>query len=423
MKEDTSLSNSTVSLNSIDNYSRETDRTIYLGDLDLDTNEEHLYEFFASMQLKVVKIVKQPHSSFAHVTFDDPHVASQLLTNAVIRMKNKVIRIMPFNQPTNFDPNAKLIIKNLESYVNESDIIQKFRRFGDILSCKLVRDQNGESKCYAFLQFKLNESALNAIDKFNNTYWDERCDPDYKLKKYHEKLFMLKHAQKMGKLNAADLKNSELFMDLGNRMGKKIYVGIFKKKGEYIKIKSNKEGKPTNLYVKNLGTNFGDRDLFNLFKAFGSIKSAKVRRARIGLIEKPLGCGFVDFENPDEAENARLSLNGFVLPENGRTISVDYADCKSRRMRRKNESSATDETSTNQDDMASTFETVSQQPNTQTFYYDQDQSDRKSSISSESSLSLNDFSVVDPVELEWPDTWSKLLQTSTWKEYRLFPSS
>jgi RNA recognition motif-containing protein len=116
--------------------------------------------------------------------------------------------------------------------------------------------------------------------------------------------------------------------------GKKIYVGLFKKKDEYFKIKQDKEGKASNLYVKNFGNNFGDRDLFNLFKSFGSIKSAKVRRQKCGLIEKPLGCGFVDFENPEEAELARVALNGKTLPS-GRVISVTYADCKSRRMRKK----------------------------------------------------------------------------------------
>jgi RNA recognition motif-containing protein len=135
---------------------------------------------------------------------------------------------------------------------------------------------------------------------------------------------------------------SKLFAEFSSNKiqhGKKIYVGLFKKKDEYFKIKQDKEGKASNLYVKNFGNNFGDRDLFNLFKSFGSIKSAKVRRQKCGLIEKPLGCGFVDFENPEEAEMARIGLNGKTL-QSGRIISVTYADCKSRRMRKKLEENA-----------------------------------------------------------------------------------
>lgn len=138
---------------------------------------------------------------------------------------------------------------------------------------------------------------------------------------------------------------SKLFAEFNTNKiqhGKKIYVGLFKKKDEYFKIKQDKEGKASNLYVKNFGPNFGDRDLFNLFKSFGSIKSAKVRRQKCGMIEKPLGCGFVDFENPEEAEMARVSLNGHILPA-GRVISVTYADCKSRRMRKKLEENGVDQ--------------------------------------------------------------------------------
>jgi RNA recognition motif-containing protein len=299
---DKSLSSSNASLNSIEtgnnnihnggNTNNTNDRTVYLGDLDLDMTEKQLMDFFnksAPSRPNITKIVKQPHSSFAHITCEDPAVAKSLLENAIIKINNKVIRVMPFNQPNNFDPNANLIIKNLESYVNESNIIQKFKEFGDILSCKLVRDEEGSSKCYAFLQYKDKHSADVAIDKYNNTYWDERCDPDFKFRKYQEKLLYLNNHQSLGKLNEADLQENELFADFSNKLGKKIYVGVFKKREEYSKIKSDKEGKPSNLYVKNFGTNFGDRDLFNLFKVYGSIKSAKVRRLKVGPIEKPLG--------------------------------------------------------------------------------------------------------------------------------------
>ena len=73
-------------------------------------------------------------------------------------------------QPNTFDPNANLIIKNLEAHLTESDIIEKMRAYGDILSCKLVRDERtGESKCYSYLQYKDAGSAAEAIDKLNNT--------------------------------------------------------------------------------------------------------------------------------------------------------------------------------------------------------------------------------------------------------------
>lgn len=481
---DKSLSSSNVSLNSLDNYyTKENDRTVYLGDLDLDTSERQILEFFSShnKNRSIIKIIKQPHSSFAHVTFDDANIARSLIENAIIHINNKVIRVMPFNQPNNFDPNANLIIKNLESYVNESDIIHKFKEFGDILSCKLVRDEDGHSKCYAFLQFKDKSSASHAIDHFNNTYWDERCDPDYKFKKYQEKLSLFITNQPLGKLNEADFQENELFADFSNKMGKKIYVGVFKKKDEYSKIKSDKEGKPSNLYVKNFGNNFGDRDLFNLFKSFGSIKSAKVRRNKVGMIEKPLGCGFVDFENPDEAEEARKALDNYKLPDSGRVISVKYADCKSRRMRKKLEENNTNESSMIKNRQSNNYQertrssytltTTTSAPltllpsiETNLSLANPDESSSSSSSiiidhqknrkASTSSISSTTFSssnsstksssspppfLVSPsspnndqhmdimmldhdllYQFEWPDVWSKLLQSNDWNEYKLF---
>jgi RNA recognition motif-containing protein len=328
----TSLSNSSTSLNSIEtctqNYhyqynnhqqqqqqqqqiynntmpslvNTNEQRTVYLGDLDMNITEKQLHEHFHSLGITTTKITKQPHSSYAHVTFATIDMARKCLDASLINLgrnglstttntnaNSKAARVLPFNQPNTFDPNANLIIKNLESHLTETDIIEKMKAFGDILSCKLVRDERtGESKCYSYLQYKEPASAAEAIDKLNNTYWDEKCDPDYKYRMFQERLALLKSS--IGKLHESDLQEHQLFADFAHqKLGKKIYVGLFKKKDEYTRIKTDKEGKPSNLYVKNFGTSFGDRDLFNLFKAYGSIKSAKVRRLKTGLVEKPLG--------------------------------------------------------------------------------------------------------------------------------------
>lgn len=423
-----SLSNSNVSLNSIEPMSQNgtkdyNEKTVYLGDLDIETSEKQIQMFFESNGIPTLKVVKQPHSSYAHVTFQCADVAKNFLEVAIIQIGKRVIRVMPFNQPNNFDPEANLIIKNLEGHLNESDIIKKFREFGEILSCKLVRDDRGESKCYAYLQFKDRMSASSAIDNLNNTYWDERCDPDYKYRKFQEKLFSVKRSGVLGKLNESDMEESQLYNDYFNKMGKKIYVGIFKKRDEYSKIKSDKEGKLSNLYVKNFGVNFGDRDLFNLFKTYGSIKSAKVRRLKVGLVEKPLGCGFVDFENPDEAEKARKALDGFLL-SSGRRISVTYADCKSRRLRKKLEEGGSSSNGLSNSGSTSSSENfdkeMQDEPSSPVFFEAVSESERERKISFSSESSHNSFSPSTFVNDVWSDTWTRLLKTSDWNEYRLF---
>jgi RNA recognition motif-containing protein len=431
------------------NINEHNERTVCLSDLDLNTNEKHLEDFFNAIKISYMKIVKQPFCSFAHVTFFDSSIARLFLEKNIFAINNKIIRVMPYNYPNSFDPSANLIIKNLENFLTEADIIEKFKDYGEILSCKLARDQQtGESKCYAYLQFKNKLSASKAIDTLNNTYWDEKFDPDVQYQKFKSRLLVLQQSQHMlGQLND-DLLSNELFSDFDSRVthGKKIYVGLFRKKEEYSKIKSSKEGKQTNLYVKNFGPDFGDRDLFNLFKAYGSIKSAKVRRLKCGIVEKPLGCGFVDFEFPEEAENARNELDGFVIPESNRKISVTYADCKSRRLRKKLEMESekynsaspspsiiqsidenVDDTNTEYSfDSNSEFDKpienhqnarlaqVSNKVLKIAQINDSENDDRTRSEST-SSIASFDISLYD-----WSDIWNKKLQTSNWNEYNLF---
>lgn len=426
----TDLPNQIITTNDYENILEQNERTIYLGNLELNTKEDQIEELFNSIGLLTLKVVKQPFSSFAHVTFESLAVVNFLLEKSNLIMNNKILHVMPYNQTNDFDPNANLIIKNLESFLNENDIIEKFRLYGEILSCKLVRGSKGESKCYAYLQYKEKSSALDCIDNLNNTYWDEKYDPDFHYQRYKEKMQMIKKNQQIGHF-------IDIFTDINKKTmhGKKIYVGIFKKKDEYFKIKKEKEGKPSNLYVKNFGPNFGDRDLFNLFKTFGSIKSAKVRRQKFGLVEKPLGCGFVDFEEPEEAEKARISLNGHVLKNNGRIISVTYADCKSRRMRKKLEEEKLNDTldlssKSNESSQLSDVESkISDNETVSNSSFDSSTTDWDYPLNNsyESALNWNDDSrnrsistssdsSFDSILLDWSEMWNRKVNT----EYKLF---
>jgi RNA recognition motif-containing protein len=127
----------------IEHSLEQNERTIHLSDLDLDTSEYRINDLFRSINLKPSKIVKQPFSSFAYVTFESLPVVKLLLEKSHLLLTDKLVQILPFSQSNNFDPNANLIIKNLETYLSEVHIIEKFKPYGEILSCKLVRDSQG----------------------------------------------------------------------------------------------------------------------------------------------------------------------------------------------------------------------------------------------------------------------------------------
>lgn len=67
----------------------------------------------------------------------------------------------------------------------------------------------------------------------------------------------------------------------------------------------------SNLYIKNLDLNIKSSDLFNLFRKFGRIISARVmNNAQTGISK---GFGFVSFSKPEEAYIALQDMNGKLV--------------------------------------------------------------------------------------------------------------
>ncbi|CAG8543332.1 9561_t:CDS:2 [Paraglomus brasilianum] len=68
---------------------------------------------------------------------------------------------------------------------------------------------------------------------------------------------------------------------------------------------------PCNLFIKNLDANISSSDLFNHFRKFGRIISARVMRDQETGNSK--GFGFVSYTNPEEADRAKTVMNNKTL--------------------------------------------------------------------------------------------------------------
>ncbi|XP_068124878.1 polyadenylate-binding protein 4 isoform X2 [Hyperolius riggenbachi] len=193
-------------------------------------------------------------------------------------IKGKPIRIMWSQR----DPSLRksgvgnVFIKNLDKSIDNKALYDTFSAFGNILSCKVVCDENG-SKGYAFVHFETQDAADRAIEKMNGMLLNDR----------------------------------------------KVFVGRFKCRREREAELGAKAKEFTNVYIKNFGEDMDDERLKETFSKYGKTLSVKVMTDPSG---KSKGFGFVSFEKHEDANKAVDDMNGKDV--NGKVMFVGRAQKK-----------------------------------------------------------------------------------------------
>lgn len=121
----------------------------------------------------------------------------------------------------------KIYIKNLERSIDNKAVYDTFSVFGNILNCNVAKDEDGNSRGYGFVHFDTEEAARAAIEKVNG---------------------MLCNNQKVHVVKFIPRRDRE------------------QEKATHFK----------NLYVKNLGEEFTEQHLREMFEPYGRITSHKV---------------------------------------------------------------------------------------------------------------------------------------------------
>ncbi|XP_035106828.1 polyadenylate-binding protein 4 isoform X1 [Callithrix jacchus] len=258
--------------------------SLYVGDLHSDVTEAMLYEKFSPagpvLSIRVCRdMITRRSLGYAYVNFQQPADAERALdTMNFDVIKGKPIRIMWSQR----DPSLRksgvgnVFIKNLDKSIDNKALYDTFSAFGNILSCKVVCDENG-SKGYAFVHFETQEAADKAIEKMNGMLLNDR----------------------------------------------KVFVGRFKSRKEREAELGAKAKEFTNVYIKNFGEEVDDESLKELFIQFGKTLSVKVMRDPNG---KSKGFGFVSYEKHEDANKAVEEMNGKEI--SGKIIFVGRAQKK-----------------------------------------------------------------------------------------------
>ncbi|XP_053190887.1 polyadenylate-binding protein 1A-like isoform X1 [Scomber japonicus] len=258
--------------------------SLYVGDLHQDVTEAMLYEKFspagAILSIRVCRdMITRRSLGYAYVNFQQPADAERALdTMNFDVIKGRPVRIMWSQR----DPSLRksgvgnIFIKNLDKSIDNKALYDTFSAFGNILSCKVVCDENG-SKGYGFVHFETQEAAERAIEKMNGMLLNDR----------------------------------------------KVFVGRFKSRKEREAELGARAKEFTNVYIKNFGDEMDDEKLRELFSKYGNAMSIRVMTDDSG---KSRGFGFVSFERHEDAQKAVDEMNGKEM--NGKLIYVGRAQKK-----------------------------------------------------------------------------------------------
>lgn len=161
-------------------------------------------------------------------------------------LNDKQVFVGPFlrkqERETVFDKTKfnNVFVKNVSEATTEEDLKKIFGEFGPLTSVAVMRDMDGKSRCFGFINFEDTDDAARAVEALNG----RKCD---------DKEWYVGKAQK----------KSEREVELKVRFEQSMKEAVDKFQG-------------ANLYVKNLDDSVSDDKLKELFSQFGTITSCKV---------------------------------------------------------------------------------------------------------------------------------------------------
>ncbi|CAI9783139.1 unnamed protein product [Fraxinus pennsylvanica] len=175
------------------------------------------------------------------------------------------------------NPEAKytnLYMKNLDPDVTEEILLGKFSAYGKIISLAILKDENGASRGFGFVNFENPDDAKLALEAFHGTQLGSKV------------LYVARAQKKKEREEMLRCQFEE------------------KRREKILKYQAS------NVYVKNIDDDVTDDELRDHFSQCGTITSAKLMRDDKGMSK---GFGFVCFSMPEEAIKAVNTFHGFML--------------------------------------------------------------------------------------------------------------
>ncbi|XP_012445210.1 polyadenylate-binding protein 2 [Gossypium raimondii] len=258
---------------------------IFIKNLDKSIDHKALHDTFSSfgniLSCKIATDGFGQSKGYGFVQFDNEESAQNAIDklNGML-INDKQVYVGPFLRKQERDSALdktkfnNVYVKNLSESTTDEDLKTIFGEYGEITSAVVMRDADGKSKGFGFVNFEDADAAAKAVEALNGKKLDE--------KEWY-----------VGKA----LKKSEREHERKAQYEQTLKEAADKLQG-------------LNLYIKNLDDGIGDEALKELFSEFGTITSCKVMRDPSGISK---GSGFVAFSTPEEASRALAEMNGKMV--------------------------------------------------------------------------------------------------------------
>lgn len=225
---------------------------VFIKNLDTSIDNKALCDTFATfgtvLSCKVAIDSNGQSKGYGFVQFENEEAAQnaiKMLNGMLINDKQVYVGLFVRRQERaeqNVSPKfTNVYVNNLAETVTDEDLKKIFGHFGTITSAIVMKDSDGKSRCFGFVNFQNPDAAAAAVEKLNGTT-------------NNDKVWYVGRAQKRAE-READLRA----------------------KFEQERISRYEKLKGANLYLKNLDDSINDEKLKELFSEFGTVTSCKVK--------------------------------------------------------------------------------------------------------------------------------------------------
>ncbi|URE38767.1 Polyadenylate-binding protein [Musa troglodytarum] len=258
---------------------------IFVKNLDKPICNGQLFDIFSAfgriVSCTIAKDASGQSKGYGFVQFEQEEAAQNAINemNGML-LNNKPVFVGPFirkkERQNSLDKTmfSNVFVKNLSESTTNEDLENIFGEYGKITSAIVMREEDGKSKCFGFVNFEIPDDAARAVQELNGQKFDDKEWYVGKALKKPERELVLKKSYYQSAKETVD-------KDQG-----------------------------LNLYLKNLDDSVGDDELKELFSDFGTITSCKIMRNPDGMSK---GFGFVAFSAPEEANRALKDMKGKMV--------------------------------------------------------------------------------------------------------------